>query len=44
MAAGRHQATWNGRDDHGRSVASGMYVYRLRAGSFTESKRMILMK
>jgi len=44
MAAGRHQATWNGRDDHGRPVASGMYVYRLRAGSFTESKRMILMK
>jgi hypothetical protein len=33
VAAGSHRLTWNGKDEHGRSVARGIYVYRLRAGS-----------
>ena len=42
--AGIHETTWNGRDDRGSEVSSGIYFYRLKVNSFTESKKMILMK
>lgn len=41
---GRHEFVWNGRDDAGRQVASGTYLYRLEAGEYTETKRMVLVK
>ncbi len=44
FVAGSHEMTWNGRDDAGRKVASGVYVYRLRSGDFSGSKKMLLMK
>ncbi|HET6349069.1 MAG TPA: FG-GAP-like repeat-containing protein [Candidatus Krumholzibacteria bacterium] len=44
LPAGRHSVTWNGRSAHGEAVASGVYFYRLRAGSFTSTRRMILLK
>jgi len=44
MAAGRYEAAWNARADNGSSVASGVYIYRLRAGSFESVKQMVLMK
>jgi hypothetical protein len=42
--AGAHAVVWDGRDDAGREVASGLYVYRLTAGAFTKSAEMILLK
>jgi hypothetical protein len=39
-----HQALWDGRDDEGRAVGSGVYFYRLKAGPFEQSKRMTILK
>ncbi|MFC1509700.1 SBBP repeat-containing protein [Candidatus Omnitrophota bacterium] len=41
---GRYSSTWNGRDTNGKRVSSGVYLYRLQAGDFTESKKMILVR
>ncbi len=42
--AGFYSVTWDGTNDLGNSVASGMYLYTLRAGEFREVKRMILLR
>lgn len=41
---GTYQLTWNGRDERGDEVASGVYFYKLEAEDFTQSKKMILMR
>jgi len=41
---GRHEVEWNGRDDHGRPVASGVYFYRLRAGKKEFTRKLTLLK
>lgn len=42
--AGSFQTSWDGRDDSGNSLASGLYVCRLRAGAKSESVRMLMLK
>lgn len=42
--AGVHKTTWNGLNDQGAMVATGVYFYFLRIGSFTAAKKMILLK
>ncbi len=42
--AGSHVVTWNGRDDHGRTLASGVYVCRLRADGLSAATRLTLVK
>ena len=42
--AGPHAAQWDGRDEVGRVVSSGVYLYELRVGEFAEVRRMLLMK
>jgi hypothetical protein len=44
LLPGRHQVIWDGRDDFGNQVASGMYFYRLTLPGYTESKKMTLLK
>jgi hypothetical protein len=42
--AGRYTVVWDGRNASGQSVSSGMYLYRITAGSFEETKRMVFVK
>jgi len=42
--AGQHEVMWNGTDDEGRSVASGIYLYRIQVADYSESRKMVLMK
>jgi FlgD Ig-like domain len=42
--AGSHDVTWDGRDASGRPVSSGVYFYRLSAGKFNETRKMVLLK
>ncbi len=43
-SGGTHAITWDGRDQNDRPVASGVYVYRLTAPGFVQSKKMVLLK
>jgi hypothetical protein len=44
QVAGIRSAVWNGRNDAGQSVASGIYIYRLTAGNVVLSEKMLFMK
>jgi flagellar hook assembly protein FlgD len=37
-------AYWDGRNDAGERVSSGLYFYKLTAGQFTQVKRMVILK
>jgi|GEM_PF-672853 len=43
-AAGHYSVRWDGKNDIGNFVATGLYFYKIKAGSFIETKKMILMK
>lgn len=44
IAAGQHSVVWNGADFRGVKVASGLYVYRLKAKGFVATKKLVLTK
>ncbi len=42
--AGKHSVVWNGKDNRGNSVASGLYFYRLSSDGNTVTRKMLLAK
>ena len=44
VSAGDWEVTWDGTNNAGIPQASGVYLYRLRVGGLTQSKKMILLK
>jgi hypothetical protein len=44
VGAGDKSVRWDGRDDAGSAVATGVYLYRLNAPGFTETRKMLLLK
>jgi glucose/arabinose dehydrogenase len=42
--AGIYTVYWDGRDDRGRQLASGLYLYRLRAGTETAARKLLLLQ
>jgi hypothetical protein len=43
-AAGRHSISWDGHNESGASVASGVYFYRLESKDFSGTKKMVLLR
>ncbi len=44
LKASFYRVAWDGRNENGRNVASGIYFYRLQAGSYVQSRKMILLR
>lgn len=44
QVAGYYTVTWDGTDAFGRSVATGVYLYRIEAGEFVKAEKMTLIK
>lgn len=42
--AGTHAINWDGRDEHGRDLASGLYLYRLLTGSQVATRKLLLLR
>ncbi|OQY27979.1 MAG: hypothetical protein B6244_08525, partial [Candidatus Cloacimonetes bacterium 4572_55] len=42
--AGRHTARWMGKNDNGQAISSGVYFYRLKAGKFEATRKMVLIR
>ena len=41
---GTRTVKWDGKDNFGNDVATGMYFYSIKAGTFRDDKKMILIK
>ena len=44
QGAGSYRAIWDGRDDEGGEVSAGIYFYRLEAGRFVKTRKMVLVR
>ena len=44
METGRHSMLWDGRDDKGKQLASGIYFFKLTAGLYHQVQKMVLLR
>ncbi len=44
LEAGEHTVTWDSRDETDNLVSSGIDLYRITAGEFSDTKKMVLLK
>ena len=44
VGAGRYKVVWDGRDEEGKDVASGVYLCRMEAGKFVQVRKMVLVR
>ncbi|MFH1069292.1 MAG: FlgD immunoglobulin-like domain containing protein [Candidatus Glassbacteria bacterium] len=44
QAAGAYNVNWDGTDSQGRRISSGVYFYRLQAGDFVSTRKMVVLK
>jgi len=44
QSGGRYRIIWDGKDEVGNTVPSGVYLYRLKAGDFVSTKKMMMLK
>jgi flagellar hook assembly protein FlgD len=44
MAPGYYQAVWNGKNDSGKSVGSGVYIYKFETQEYTQVRKMMFIK
>lgn len=42
--AGSHRVRWNGKDSNGKPAASGVYFYSIKAGKFSQRRKMVLLR
>jgi flagellar hook assembly protein FlgD len=41
---GNYDVVWDGKDDSGKEVSSGIYFYQLKTSDYTHTKKMVLLK
>jgi hypothetical protein len=44
LTAGYHKAVWDATGDMGRPLSGGLYIYRIQAGGFSKTMKMVLLK
>lgn len=43
-APGKKRVVWEGQNNHGNMVATGVYLYRMTAPGYTKTRKMVLLK